>query len=95
MQHKNYCLNSNQISDCNGNESKICSTEDGDTSEEGGCSDASTCDLEMDANERVNIPVMSIVDADMMGNGLSTGKSKINDSSTFDKQLTAGPSDRG
>ena len=76
MQHKNYCLNSNQISDCNGNESKICSTKDSDTLEEGGFSDASTCDLEMDADERVNSPVMSIVDADMWVMVCQLGKVK-------------------
>ena len=93
-QCKNYCLNGNQILDCNGNESKICSTKDGYTLKEGGHSDASTCNLEMDADVQVNSPVMSIMDADMTSNGPSTGESKLHNISALnvsENELTAGP----
>lgn len=77
MQCKNNCFNCNPISDCNGNEPKICSSRDGYTLGERDHSNASTCDLEVDADDQGNNPIMPIMHEDMRGNRMLIGESNI------------------
>lgn len=75
VQCTNNCFNCNPVSDCNGNEPKICYSRDGYTLGEPDYSDVSTCDLVVDADDQVSNPVMPVMHEGMRGNSPFIGES--------------------